>query len=321
MILLQVLGGLLLVLLLIDVLLTVLPPMGHGGPVHRRLIWLLWGFVRRSTRGFGASRRAGARAFAGPILAASAIAVWVVWLIAGFAILYITIPGAWEGSPDGTFAPFGEAFYYSGYVATTLGLGDLAPGTPLMRVLTVSEAVAGFALFAVSMTYLLAVAQSLGRLEELAFELAAARDLFTPTRRHVQGSADGARLNRWARGLLGAAVAHRQYPLIQFFRPTDPDRDLVAQVEWMLPSITEPRQVAGSDGAEDAPSLGLLREAIFRYLAELNRSCIPESFQPLEGPIRRADAAELHARLSSYLGSSNETPRTGNAPDHTATRQ
>lgn len=311
MILLQVLGGLLLGLLLVDVLLTVLPPMGHGGPVHRRLIWLLWGFVRRSTRGFGASRRAGARAFAGPILAASAIAVWVVWLIAGFAILYITIPGAWEGGPDGTFAPFGEAFYYSGYVATTLGLGDLAPGTPLMRVLTVGEAVAGFALFAVSMTYLLAVAQSLGRLEELAFELAATRDLFTATDRHLPGWADGVRVDRWARGFVGAAVAHRQYPLIQFFRPVDPDRDLVAQVEWMLPSITEPRPRDGSDVAGDDPSLRLLGEAIFRYLAELNRSCIPESFQPLAGPIRCADAVELHARLSSYLGRPQRDTATG----------
>ncbi len=51
MILLPSLGGLLLVTLVLDVLLTVFPPVGHGGPIHRRQGRLVWSVFRALGRG------------------------------------------------------------------------------------------------------------------------------------------------------------------------------------------------------------------------------------------------------------------------------
>jgi len=297
-------GALLLLGLLADVLLTVLPPMGHGGPIHRRQTWLLWALIRTCTRRLRAPWRARVAELAGPILTSATVAVWAAWLITGFAIVYAGLPGAFADGRFGVLPGWGDAFYFSGYVATTLGLGDLIPATPVLRAVAVLEAVAGFALFAVATTYVLAISRSISRLQELSLELATARRLVEGGSSLASGNAvvRGAWPGVWARGFLAAAIAHQQYPLVHFFRPRDPDRDLVLQVDWLLRWSADIR--AELEPAIDAsdPNFELLFGAISRYLAEVNRACIPGSFAPLGVPVAEARLGAMYARLLDYLG-------------------
>ncbi len=305
MIVVPLLGVALLSVLFIDVLLTVFPPLGHGGPVHRRVNQTLWGVIRRTTGRTGAGVGRRVAALAGPAMTAAAVAIWGGWLIAGFALIYIGIPGAFLDTGAAAYPAWSDALYYSGYVATTLGLGDVIAGTSTVRALTVMEAMAGFAVFAVVTTYVLSISRQSGESNGLALELATAqRAAFAES-----SAPSGSRIPevwsaRWARQLLHVALAHRQYPLIQYFRPIEADRDLAAQIGWLLPEIEA--QLGRTDrdpsGTSPDPTKELLLASLARYLVEVNDSCIPRGFEPLDGPLDQAPLTKLHRRLLSYLG-------------------
>lgn len=302
-----VLGVLLLTLLGLDILLTVFPSLGHGGPVHRRQNQLAWKVFRIVGRRGDGSPRATTLALAGPVIAMMSVAVWAVWLVLGFALLYA--PHWASFSTTAAFAPDGwvEVLYYSGYVATTLGLGDVIATTPALRLLTVLEAMGGFALFAVATTYVVSITRELATAGTLALELASSRGTggAWSSPKSVFGGEDGQTVARWteawARSLFRLAHAHAQYPLLQFFRATDPDRALPVQLGRVL-------ELVGGPAAADPNLLRqathtaypLLRDALLRYLAEVNRSCIPTGFDPLPAPLSDVPLERLHVRLLRY---------------------
>jgi hypothetical protein len=308
-ILLPVVGSALLLALVADVVLTVFPPLGHGGPVHRRLNRLLWSAFRVAGTGKGGRVRPRMLALGGPIMAVTGVALWGAWLVTGFALVYAPFLSSFATSVPRTGPGWIEAIYYSGYVASTLGLGDVIATTPGLRLVTVVEAVGGFALFAVATTYLLAISRELAEGSTLALELVTLRRRESEDAARPGEAAQDGTTQRWAeeaaRSLLRVTHHHRQFPLLHYFRPTDPDRSLVVQVGWVGTRV----DAWSSDGAgvapppsssPGAPALRMLREALYRYLVELNRSCVPARFDPLLVPPSQAPARRLHARLLRY---------------------
>lgn len=144
-------GGSLLVLLLVDVLLPVFHPQGHGGPLHRLQNRFLWAVLKRFGRSRGGHDRPRFLALCGPVIAIVSVASWGLWLIVGYGLIYFPFGDAFR-TTVANGVPSVDAFYYSGYVASTLGLGDIVPAAPGLRLLTVLEAMSGFALFAVATT-------------------------------------------------------------------------------------------------------------------------------------------------------------------------
>lgn len=304
MIALPLLGIALLSVLLVDILLTVFPPLGHGGPLHRWQNRILWRMTRSTTRGASVSVRARVMALAGPMMTVAAVAVWAGWLIAGFALIYAGIPGAFVDMDPTAFPAWSDALYYSGYVATTLGLGDVIAATATVRAITVIEAMTGFALFAVATTYVLAISRELSGSNSLALELATVHGAASAGSGSPSASwIPEAWSAEWSRHLLRVALAHGQYPLIQFFRPLEVDRDLAVQIGWLVRESDARGQRTGeSSGTVVDPMNELLLASLARYLVEVNDSCIPRSFEPLDQPLDRAPPSELHGRLMSYLG-------------------
>ena len=283
-------GSSLLVLLVVDVLLTVFPPLGHGGPLHRRLNHLFWAPYR-----FLAIRwpRSPLVAWAGPTIAALSLGVWVVCLVGGFALVYSGLHGL--AATSSTSAPdWVVQLYYSGYVATTLGLGDVVPTLPSVRILTILEGTAGLFLFAVATTYGLGVSQAVDRAHQLALEI----HLFHPDRGARESGTGAAVADRleWSRSLLRSALDHRHYPLIQFFRPLDSRRDLVAQLPRLLSALSTDDGTPSNRGRAD------LEAALNVYLVEVNAACIPGWFRPPPTSIEETSSATLLARLCLYLG-------------------
>lgn len=315
-----VVGVLLLAVLALDVLLTVFPPLGHGGPVHRRQIQLAWrvfGIVGR--RGDG-SPRVRVLALAGPLIAMLSVAVWGVWLVLGFALVFM--PYSASFSTTAALAPDGwaEALYYSGYVATTLGLGHVIATTPALRLLTVLEAMSGFALFAVTTSYVFSITGELATAGALALELASSRGVgdgrgsARAMFRGENGEAVARWTEAWARSLFRLTHAHGQYPLLQFFRAADPDRALPVQLGHVL-------DLVGGEADGGDPDLRrrhaipraspLLRDALLRYLTEVNRACIPAGFDPLPAPLSEVSVERLHARLLRYTFHDPKDERAG----------
>jgi hypothetical protein len=163
-------GALLLAALLVDVFGTVFVPRGHAGIVSRRVYrwtWRLW--LRAS--GIAGRQRRRLLALGGPLLLPLTLVLWMVELVIGFALIYLP----WSSQ---LVLPSGEAasgwvpsLYVSAYAATTLGVGDIFPGTAALRLLAVTEAALGFALFTVSITYLLSVYSAVRQATSLALEI------------------------------------------------------------------------------------------------------------------------------------------------------
>ena len=262
-------------ILALDVMLTVFPPLAHGGPVHRHVVRFFWVPFRAVARRWPSSALV---AWSGPSVAVGSVAMWLFWLIAGFTLLFASTP--LDAAATATGPGWATRLYFSGYVASTVGLGDVVPTQPMGRLLTVAEGLAGFGLFAVATTYVLGVARAVDRGQRLALEISLARS-------------DAA---RWSRAFLRVTLDHRHYPLVQFFRPDDVRRDLVAQLDRL---VHDDLSIAG--GSIDRRASGLAK-SLHYYLSEVNRACLPRSFRPLDGPAEDVATLVLLSRLNDYLG-------------------
>lgn len=291
-------GIVLLVLLFADLLLTVFHPQGHGGPLHRRLNRLFWATLRRCRNGLGGTSKDRFLALLGPLIAVFSVGTWGLWLILSFTCIYYPYRGSLlSTTADDT--SWLDVFYFSGYVASTLGIGDLVPVSVGLRLLTVIEAMSGFALFAVATTYLLAVYQYVAKEQVLALEMASVLDdggaQLAPSPGHA---GDDPVLGSWgaalARHLLEVIQAHGQYPVLHYFRPVDTERALIIQIGLLLDRLEQ----ASPDTA------GQLRWVVRRYLMELDSGCLPGDHRRHfhgHASVGEAGLRRIHARLLDYL--------------------
>lgn len=169
----QFLGVALLLLALADVFLTVLHARADAGiftPRFNRLVWLAFRTVAAPL----GRRRDAVLSYAGPMLLAATVALWVVLLTVGFALIYWPAMGReiveltdLAETPQGFLA----ALYFSGSCLTTLGFGDLVPVTTTFRLLAVLQSIIGFSAVTLALTYFLSIYSALIRRNAFAVEL------------------------------------------------------------------------------------------------------------------------------------------------------
>src|SRR5918997_2333809 len=153
---------------LLDVFFTVLHYDGYGF-LSSRLYNKLFSAVRFLTRPLPRRYRALGLSMAAPLMVPVTITVWIFLVSLGYALVYL------HGMRKGDFSlavgrlepSLGEAFYFSGTAISTLGLGDITPTGGPYQALAVSEALIGFGILTLSITYVLGaynVLQQLGGL-------------------------------------------------------------------------------------------------------------------------------------------------------------
>ena len=279
-------GVALLILLAADLFSTVFHPEGHGGPLTRaqaRLVWRIWRTV--------APRRETVRntwlSLGGPALAILTPVTWALLLVCGFALVYYPWITGFLVSPGSLRAPWSEALYFSGFAAATLGTGDIVPDLPALRLLTVVEALCGFALLSASLSYVLAIYREHGRKATLASELA----LHYAVQKSAGGWAGSDHLWLYgvAREILHVTNAHAHYPILHYFRPRNGSSSLTLQIAPLLARAGGFRD-AGSAGAE------LVIAAVDRYLEAADTRFVPDTVRARgHVPDRR------YERLLEYL--------------------
>ena len=149
------LGVLLLAVILWDAFETIILPRRVTRRVRLarmfyKYTWLPWRFVaQRMPRG---KWREGFLGVYGPLSVPSLFVFWALGLIVAFAMMQWSAVSILE---SGLVAKtFRAELYFSGTTFFTLGLGDIAPHTPLARLITVLEAGTGFGFLAVVISYL-----------------------------------------------------------------------------------------------------------------------------------------------------------------------
>lgn len=299
-------AGLAVLLLLgTDVFITVFHPEGHGGPLTRRQNGLIWKIWRRVAPG-GRQRRDEWLALGGPALAVLTPIIWAVLLVAGFALIYYPWMERFLVSPGTLRSHWAEALYYSGYAAATLGTGDIVPDIPGLRLLSIVEAFSGFALLSSALSYIFAIYRENGRKSTLASELSLRDD--------AEGSGRVARIggerDEWledvARELLHVTGSHSQYPILHYFRPSDPRSSLAIQ----LGSLVRLEESRGHDmetpvaerGESPTPGEVLVLGALSRYLEAADRRFVRGGGSKEDGDIEGPPNPMRYGRLLDYLG-------------------
>ncbi len=297
-------GVAVLLLLAMDVFITVFHPAGHGGPLTRRqngLVWMIWRRVAPGER----QRKDEWLALGGPALAVLTPAIWAMVLVAGFALIYYPWMERFLVSPGALRAHWVEALYYSGYAAATLGTGDVVPDDPGLRLLSVVEAFSGFALLSASLSYIFAIYRENGRKTTLASELS--------LRDEAEGSGRVARMgderDEWledvARELLHVTGSHSQYPILHYFRPSDPNSSLTLQLAALV-RLEESRGRETEESSErgESPTSGevLVLGALTRYLEAADRRFVRGGGDRREGGLEEPSNPVRYGRLLDYLG-------------------
>lgn len=98
------------------------------------------------------------------------LTMWVLLIWLGLFLVYSSNPEAIVNS-GGREASAVERFYFTGYVLSTLGVGNFKPTTPFFEILTGVFSFFGFVFFSTSMAYLLSVSSAVVQKRSLALSI------------------------------------------------------------------------------------------------------------------------------------------------------
>jgi hypothetical protein len=189
---------------------------------------------------------------------------------------------SFEISPpeSGPMADWALAFYYSGYSAVTLGVGDVVPNGTIPRLMAVIEAGTGLTLFTVSITYLLSVYSA--RNESAALAVAISRfvgrsegddpvSLLTGVASSNAAEGMGDWLGQVAFNLATLVELRGQYPLLHYFHEPNDDRAVPIALSELMELVTlcramlDPRQYPA---LTDGPTVRAVERLGGHYLAD-----------------------------------------------------
>jgi hypothetical protein len=218
-------GGSLVFAGLLDVFVTVLHYDGFGflsSRLYRRVFRAVRFAVRPLPRRYGAL----GLSLAAPLMVPVTITVWISLVALGYALMYL------HGMRQGDFSfavgrlepSFVEAVYFSGTAISTLGFGDVTPTASLYQILAVSEALIGFGILTLSITYVLGVYNVLQQLGVVSAGLFhQAQDTSDPWSILAPHFPDGqprgleTHLMSLHRGLVEIYEGIRQYPIVYYY--------------------------------------------------------------------------------------------------------
>lgn len=93
---------------------------------------------------------------------------WLLMLFLGAFIIYSSSPEMVITSDSKLPATLPERLYYTGFVISTLGIGDFIPGKDLSRIITTLLSFSGFILLTTALTYLISVVNTVLQKKQLA---------------------------------------------------------------------------------------------------------------------------------------------------------
>lgn len=206
----------------------------------------------------------------GMIVNLGVLAMWVLLTWLGLFLVFSYDPDAIVNNQQQT-ASTSERLYFTGYVLSTLGVGNFQPTTPFFEVLTSLFSFFGFVFFTTAMTYLLSVSSAVVHKRTLALSI---RDL---------GENPGQIVNRLLK--MDSSFSYQQianlqqmvnrhstyyqaYPVLHFFNDADDASSLsinIASLDEALSIILNNRRF--NDLHEE---LQLLRDSIDHLLKHLH---------------------------------------------------
>jgi len=252
------LGVALLAIALRDIFDVLFHPLGRG-IIARRVVLGVSGLARRLPTG-----RSTIGLLAGPLGYTAVVVTWAALLAVGWALIFM--PQLPEGFVfDSELDPaahsgFVDALYISLVNLTSLGYGDISPGTPLLQLLGPIETMFGLGLLTASISWLLSIYSAISRRDSLAHEVRLAKETEERLGEKL-ADADPELLEALLAGFAEQLIRVRRdvihFPITHYFRTEDEERALAGLLPF-LDSLVE------EAGAEERPHSLRVRAEILR---------------------------------------------------------
>jgi hypothetical protein len=299
----QAAGAVVVLAVLQDVFFTVLFPASGRGLLRRPLSRWTWKAFAVVGRRLPFQRRRAWLTYSGPLQITLGLGVWILLLVTGWALIYRPALGTQIVASSGpTDTSWATAFYYSGYVLTTLGLGDVVAHDGLFRLLTVMEAGIGFATVSMAITYFLSVYSALTQrkmsaalLHHRSYDTGDAAALLAGLARdgELPGAAD--ELMSMAGFVQRALETHTSYPVLRYFHQQRTYYALPRILLLSFDAVSLLQAVLDPDhyrALTRSPSAAALTASAHQLLAEL----VPKAHTRPPGP---ADEQAWRRRLEA----------------------
>jgi Ion channel len=193
--------------------------------------------------------------WAGPVALVAVIGCWLTLVSLGFALIYYgALPQNFRTN-TGVLPPatdrFWSAMYFSLEVMTTLGLGDIAPATPTLRLIATAQALIGFALLTASVSWIVLLYPAFGRMRLLARTVSLLVSAEQKMGIKLSDTESELFLATLARDVVRIRVDLVHFPIVYYFASKDKE----ASVAHALGSLT--RFAAEASSPEHSPALRL----------------------------------------------------------------
>ncbi|MCZ7461956.1 potassium channel family protein [Streptomyces sp. WMMC940] len=259
----SLLGAGLVMLALRDVFHTLWHPTRHGG-LSRHIMAALWGLSQRLPL------RRQAAGLAGPLAMVAVVSMWAGTVIVGWALIY------WPHVPDAFSFAAGleptqhggpvDSLYISLVTVSTLGLGDIAPTEPWLRIVAPLEGLVGFALLTATVSWILEIYPALTRRRALALRLSQLQRN-DPSAAQLDSDLGAAILDGLAAHVAGISVDLLQYAESYYFHEGHDRTSLAASIPYAA-DLAE--RAHGARNAEVRLAAALLTTALGDLAAVLD---------------------------------------------------
>ena len=303
-----ILGVPLMLVVIADVFLTVLYARMGTYVLSERLGRGLW-LAFRGVSKLAPSRRDRVLAYAGPVIVLAVLAVWVVLLMLGAALVIHPHLGTAVTSSSGpTKTDFITAFYAAGNSITLVGAGGFSPQTPAFKAFYIVNSFVGMTMISLTLTYLMQIYNALQRRNALALSVHGmsgdtgdAADLIGAVGPQGNFSNGYTHLAQLASETRAVKEAHHFYPVLVHFRFNEPYYTLSRLTTVMLDAVTLIK--SGLDDEEyaslkeSAAVNGMWRGAM-RLLTSVDDALLPRGLR--NAPAGEPDAATLDRWRTRY---------------------
>lgn len=215
--------------------------------------------------------------------------VWILLVWLGLFLLYSWNPEAITNS-NGRVANVFERLYYTGYIISTLGIGNFKPTSGFFEIVTSCFAFFGFIFFTSSMTYFISVSSALVNKRSLAksiYNLGENPEQIVGQLLSFDSSYSYQQLLSLQEMIDKHSVNHKAYPVIHFYTETKPKNCLsinLARLDEALSIL-----IHSKEGEKLREELKPVRSSVSSFLQNLDES-FSNSMPTVKNPL---DPAKL----------------------------
>ncbi|WP_142785850.1 potassium channel family protein [Changchengzhania lutea] len=260
------LGVLIYIAIIADIIMTTLTVKGGGWLTGKISHWVWKLFLRIS----GNNGESTLLAHVGYLLLVLIAMIWVVMFNLSFILLLASDVDSVINSTTNLHVNLWEKIYYSGFVISTLGIGDFIASSNLWRSITILYSFTGLIFITMSITYFIPVLTAVIKKRKLGISLSS---LGNTPQDIVLNALDADNSDYFKFQLLSLSDAlvehsqnHRAYPVIHYFHNNKKDNTIILQIARLNEAIHILRMYVKKDRRPNKRQLTTMESALNNYV-------------------------------------------------------